>query len=197
MRRERSIRIRGQSLLVEGHNGEDDRLGRVTWLPVQEIMKGWVNNEEIDRLKNERIDDRHLDVYRGRQDMPRPFNSGGQRGRNGRCYKCGEMGHIAVNCRGVKCFACGEMGHISTYCPGRAERIRCTGCGRFGHVLKDCRVGKVETRAGFPQRGESSGVVNMRSMTEIVGKEGKDIGEEMTCFKCRERGHWARDCNKD
>ncbi|XP_065321155.1 DNA-binding protein HEXBP-like [Gordionus sp. m RMFG-2023] len=90
-------------------------------------------------------------------------------------------------------FACGEMGHISTYCPGRAERIRCAGCERFGHVLKDCRVGKV----CFPQRGETSGAVNMRSMTEIAGKGGKDIEEEMTCFKCRERGHWARDCDKD
>ena len=40
-------------------------------------------------------------------------------GFKGRCYKCGEYGHPAKQCKltGTKCFKCGKIGHIAKKCP--------------------------------------------------------------------------------
>ncbi|CAK9289929.1 unnamed protein product [Gordionus sp. m RMFG-2023] len=38
-RRNRSVRIKGQTLTIEGNNREEDVMGKVTWLPVQELIR--------------------------------------------------------------------------------------------------------------------------------------------------------------
>ncbi|XP_065318904.1 CCHC-type zinc finger nucleic acid binding protein-like [Gordionus sp. m RMFG-2023] len=150
-RQNRSIRIREQTLLIERHIGEEDRYGRVTWLPVQETLQGWASNEDLKWSGKEKgIEDGRIGIHRGLGEFMRSFRTEGPRNRNMVCYKCGLKGHIAMNCRDIKCFECGQGGHISTYCPGKRERLRCSGCGRFGHAENDCRVGRVETRGGFP-----------------------------------------------
>lgn len=43
-----------------------------------------------------------------------------------RCYRCGETGHFANNCKGPDkskcCFRCGEEGHVQRLCPHEIDR---------------------------------------------------------------------------
>ena len=86
----------------------------------------------------------------------------------GRCFGCGQVGHLLGTCpnpRQIKCFRCGELGHRAKECgrnasgnvrtnvcgncgqPGhfarmcRVPRSTCTSCGRVGHVAAVCRRG--------------------------------------------------------
>ncbi|XP_065323008.1 zinc finger CCHC domain-containing protein 9-like [Gordionus sp. m RMFG-2023] len=113
MRRSRSVRIKGQTLTIEGHNGEEDMMGKVTWLPVQELIKG----ESRENSRGRKVELRQNFESRERGVMS--------------CYNCGKPGHMLRDCREAKCFGCGKLGHITPYCPDRQERLRCAGCGRF------------------------------------------------------------------
>ena len=40
-----------------------------------------------------------------------------------RCYSCGRIGHLAVQCRsGLTCFSCGRVGHMSSNCRSNNDR---------------------------------------------------------------------------
>ena len=58
---------------------------------------------------------------RGRGYSPKPERNSPS-GREKRCYRCGELGHMANDCQNkVKCFECKEFGHISTNCPKKGR----------------------------------------------------------------------------
>jgi hypothetical protein len=43
---------------------------------------------------------------------------------NGRCHKCGQVGHRRKDCKNkatVKCHKCGKMGHVAKFCKSRAS----------------------------------------------------------------------------
>ncbi|XP_065315629.1 uncharacterized protein LOC135924500 [Gordionus sp. m RMFG-2023] len=210
MKRSRSVKIKGQTLTIEGHNGEEDMMGRVTWLPVQELIRGWTDSDISRSLyiadKQDCNDNRALRPYREPKEYSRgrrmeirqslePQRKGGMN-----CYNCGKPGHMLRDCRDTKCFGCGKFGHIAPYCPGKQERLRCAGCGRFGHNEEDCNVSSYSNKNGFTERGMGPNASNVRTIKreKVEGVRAinvKETGEmDMECFRCRGAGHVARDC---
>ena len=61
---------------------------------------------------------------------------------------------------------------------------KCHTCGRFGHLAKDCWQNKSKSK-GKDSKGKG-------------GKKGKGKGKRKTDkdvrLKCRQRGHWAKNC---
>ena len=55
-----------------------------------------------------------------------------------RCYKCGEVGHMANSCpyadSTLKCFVCKKTGHLAKNCP----ETKCYACGKRGHMATQC-----------------------------------------------------------
>ncbi|XP_065313312.1 uncharacterized protein LOC135922770 [Gordionus sp. m RMFG-2023] len=192
----RSVRIKSQTLTIEGHNGEEDVMGKVTWLPVQELINGWTENE-VDKLISkpdgrEVYSDKKLGPYRGpREDSQgrrgeiRPSFDSRVRGIMN-CYNCGRQGHMVRDCREAKCFECSRFGHIAPYCPGKQEKLRCAGCGRFGHNKEECNTGNYNTRGGFPQRviGPNTSTVRTIEDARVGGRGVFPEGVEDQTVEC-------------
>jgi len=116
-------------------------------------------------------------------------------GNSGRCYSCGNAGHLARNCpansMGVRpppmrggfgisfargnyggprptatCYKCGGPNHYARDC--QAQAMKCYACGKLGHISRECSA---------PNGGPLS----------TAGK---------TCYKCGEAGHISRDCSQ-
>ena len=146
-----------------------DSIGKaVDWAKNFEANVSWVGEDSKARIVEEMTDEGQ--VYR---------LEGGHKG--GRCFSCGEVGHMAGSCprnawskngkkgfkgnewvgvgrgRG-KCFGCGEEGHYVGQCL-KAPPRKCFSCGEIGHLSLQCRRGPM-------------------------------------CFNCRELGHTAVSCPK-
>ncbi|CAK9292961.1 unnamed protein product [Gordionus sp. m RMFG-2023] len=191
-------------------------MGKVTWLPVQELIKGWTDSSLRKLNINDRIDNtQKRDRYRGnnqlgpyrwsrensqgrRMEIRPGFNPRGKENLN--CYNCGKQGHMVRDCQETKCFECGKFGHIAPYCPGKRDKLRCAGCGRFGHNREDCNVANFNTRGGFPQRDMAQIAPNVRILESEKNKdiEISNLNENKSlnniCFRCRKEGHVAREC---
>ena len=146
-----------------------DSIGKaVDWANNFEANVSWVGEDSKARVVEEMTDERQ--VYR---------LEGGNKG--GRCFSCGEVGHMAGFCprnawsknrkNGFKgegwvgvgrgrgrCFGCGEEGHYVGQCLKASPR-KCFSCGEIGHLSLQCRRGPM-------------------------------------CFGCRELGHTAVSCPK-
>ena len=62
----------------------------------------------------------------------------------GKCFKCGETGHMARSCgkaESVRCKVCGNKGHEDRDCMmNRRQQDTCKLCGNPGHVAGDCAM---------------------------------------------------------
>src|ERR1044072_9100477 len=74
--------------------------------------------------------------------------SGGDSGSSTKCYRCGDMGHRAAECKNDarECNNCGSFGHLAAEC--RSRRITCYNCGEEGHTRSQCTKPKKEQAGG-------------------------------------------------
>lgn len=83
--------------------------------------------------------------------------------------------------RVINCWNCQEQGHMARECPHR-KILACHNCGINGHISRDC------------QKNNQYRQIRCFSCKE----EGHSRGEcpNVTCSKCRGRGHFAHQCYK-
>ncbi|VVA40284.1 PREDICTED: cellular nucleic [Prunus dulcis] len=118
---------------------------------------------------------------------------GGYGGRDGACFKCGELGHMARDCSGGgPCFKCGELGHMARDCSGGS----CFKCGELGHMARDCSGGGPCFKCG--ELGHMARDCSGGSCFKCgeLGHMARNCIGGGVCFKCGELGHMARDCNE-
>ena len=78
------------------------------------------------------------------------------------CWKCGEYGHRAFECRReVLCFKCRRVGHRAVDC----NTPHCMGCGRYGHTKERCWTvnPQLRSRGGSLIRGRGRARGNIRA----------------------------------
>lgn len=128
---------------------------------------------------NNNISNQNDEVMDGDSKPYRSFG-GDRRGprNNGRCYNCGQFGHLSYDCRKMsmngpmnfrsrnvlRCYNCQREGHISRDCPNPPGSKTCYNCGAEGHMSREC--------------------------TEPRKERAKN------CFNCSEIGHLAANCPK-
>gem|GEM_PF-3131867 len=67
------------------------------------------------------------------------------------CYKCGERGHMASECKAkaAVCFACGKAGHRAAECRTKIGGSKsCFTCGKQGHLANACTKGATTKTVG-------------------------------------------------
>ncbi|XP_019056953.1 PREDICTED: cold shock domain-containing protein 3-like [Tarenaya hassleriana] len=133
----------------------------------------------------------------------------GSRGNGGGsgCFNCGEVGHMAKDCRngggnsygsggrgagGEGCYNCGGVGHFARECRQISGGNvggggSCYSCGGFGHMARDCK-----SRRPAGACYECGGTGHLARDCDRRGSGGGGGGK---CFNCGKEGHFARECS--
>jgi zinc knuckle protein len=130
------------------------------------------------------------------------------------CKTCNEVGHTTKRCKQerdisnrvvIRCFNCEEEGHRSRDCkqPRVDRRKTCRNCNQAGHMAAECTEPRSADNVERRNCGEGSCLTELSSRlcspSFAVGHFSKDCPTKedrgpMTCRKCNEEGHMARDC---
>nr|AAP50931.1 putative retrotransposon gag protein [Oryza sativa Japonica Group]ABF96499.1 retrotransposon protein, putative, unclassified [Oryza sativa Japonica Group] len=124
------------------------------------------------------------------------------------CSRCGEIGHVASSCA-TTCVHC-EEDHPPDRCP--TSRITCFFCEGTDHVPKDCQFSFLLTKKMANQPASSNGEKHQGntnpsqdysfSLTPVPGQRNQNekrkcrVREDICCFNCQGRGHFADKCPK-
>ncbi|XP_050909666.1 uncharacterized protein LOC127123498 [Lathyrus oleraceus] len=57
-----------------------------------------------------------------------------------KCFKCGVLGHHALECTALNCYRCGKVGHRVAKC--KSVVVTCFNCGEQGHISTHCQKPK-------------------------------------------------------
>ncbi|KAJ3675625.1 hypothetical protein LUZ60_004667 [Juncus effusus] len=146
---------------------------------------------------------------------PRYFDKG--EARVDTCFKCGEEGHMAVNCKAEKrekpCFVCGlfghngkrctqgchickKKGHIAKYCPEKNKKVSqdskvCLKCGDLGHDMISC-VNDYPTE----DMQEIECYVCKKKGHLCCADLADSYPKEVSCYNCAQSGHYGDGCAK-
>ncbi|XP_065323010.1 uncharacterized protein LOC135930155 [Gordionus sp. m RMFG-2023] len=175
--------------------------------------------EQIKKQKNESEhiydDNKRGNIYQKEEGRNRQII----RGPNGPCFICGKYGHINRDCNerivqktlSIVCGRCGNTGHNAEKCYVSTLKIQenerkvtsCSNCGRTGHTLDKCfRREQTGINAfpsvAFPLVKKGLPGTNIKNeYNDVIPKETKNEGNNaqvITCFRCRNIEHYARDC---
>lgn len=122
-----------------------------------------------------------------------------------RCYRCGGVGHISVECVNAPleraCFRCGGSGHEASKCSNEI----CYNCFETGHKSLDCRLQRQKrlTSSDFLLTSETlpkgdldlTRCMDCGKFGHINCKSCLQFGKiDMFCFMCGKTGHVGKEC---
>ena len=106
------------------------------------------------------------------------------------CNRCGDFGHIAVDCRTKICAFCHARGHVKERCFSDPNNC-CEKCGTYGHAIEDCRL--CERCGDFGHAMDDC----RTKICDECGKRGhlsEKCWYNKVCERCGVTGHIAQAC---
>jgi len=107
-----------------------------------------------------------------------------------RCNRCGDFGHMAVECRTKICSFCHTRGHDRDQCFSDPVNC-CEKCGTYGHTITKCKL--CERCGDFGHGAEEC----RTKICEDCGRRGhkkETCWSRKVCKRCGITGHIAQAC---
>ena len=135
-----------------------------------------------------------------------------QKLRDTQCYRCGNNGHNADECReAVKCEICGYTNHRTVNCRRKRatgykrqaaeEPVTCRNCGQNGHISKECKKPHATQCGNCSMKGHKKEQCTNEAYCPICQKAGHAMwqcqsGQRATifCYNCMRYGHSRSQC---
>lgn len=98
-------------------------------------------------------------------------SGGNDRKNEVQCYRCGEKGHIAKDCRSgeTRCYRCNGSGHVAKDCKFR--NAVCHNCHNTGHIKSACKNSK-------PQMPSSRKHQRRKAVHYVEDEDPQDLSDD-------------------